>query len=230
MPLLDGAVAKVHNTASRRTRAPWSVALRPFFRDEICVRAESPFVKSCLSGTARGRSSWRSARELVLLLALAGLITPTDQLVAQPSDASRIAVGDSVRLRYPGAIRVRASFSGWQGDHMVLGVAGLDDPWRVSIFDLASLGVYTTRTPREGLRYHAILGAVGGMFAGAAVSLGLRAAGVVGGDGTTAEQVIATTVKWASLGIVGGAIAGGAYGGSHPGAGWVRIELPAGGR
>ena len=194
------------------------------------MRAHRLLVKSSPPRTVRARISWRAVREILLLCALAPLIAPTHGLVAQPSDASRIMVGDSVRLRYPGAMRVRGSFQGWQGDQMVLGMAGLQEPWRVSIFDLASLGVYTERTPREGLRYHAILGAVGGIFVGAAVSLGLRATGVIGGEGTTAEEVIATTFKWASLGLVGGTVVGGAYGGSHPGAGWVRIELPAGGR
>lgn len=149
-------------------------------------------------------------------------------LTAQNADASRLQIGDSVRVRYPGAMRVDASFEGWRGDVMILGVAGLDDYWHVSVFDISSLGLHTARTPQEGLRYHAVFGAVAGVFAGAAVSLGLRAVGVIGTEDPTPEEVIATTFKWASLGIVFGAVAGGAYGGSHPGVGWIGIQLPGG--
>ena len=90
---------------------------------------------------------------------------------AQISDISRISLGDSVRIRLPGALRVDASLLSWRGDVMMLDLVGLDAPWPVSILELEAL---VARTSREGFRYGAGVGAAAGIFLGAGLGLMLH--------------------------------------------------------
>lgn len=147
-------------------------------------------------------------------------------LAAQGGDLSRISQGDSVRLRIRGGVRVAASLGAWNDDLMLLTVQGLDDAWPVSIYDMESLDLHRARTPREGFRQGTILGAVVGLFAGAAVGLALHSTGVSYDPDGPAQQIITTSLKWAGLGAVLGGLTGGFIGGSHPGVGWVNVELP----
>lgn len=145
---------------------------------------------------------------------------------AQSADASKIANGDSLRLKLPGQLWVDAHFESWSADVMLLGVQGITGDWPVSIFDLTGLQLYTDRSPRQGLRHWAMLGAVGGMFAGAGVGLLIDTSGAGAGMSGVSAEIISTTVRWATIGMVVGAVAGGVYGGARPGMGWIGIELP----
>ncbi len=145
---------------------------------------------------------------------------------AQISDVSRISLGDSVRIRLPGALRVDASLLSWRGDVMMLDLVGLDAPWPVSILELEALEVHVARTSREGFRYGAGVGAAAGIFLGAGLGLVLHATGIVNDPDQPQTQVMRTATRWSALGAVAGALGGGFYMGAHPGFGWVRIELP----
>ena len=174
--------------------------------------------------TLRGPRGLRStALPGVLLVVLAATVAPVG---AQSADASRIASGDSLRLKLPGHLWVDAHFESWSADVMMLGVEGVTGDWPVSIFDLTGLQLYTGRSPRQGLRHWAMLGAVGGMFAGAGVGLLIDTSGAGAGMSGPSADIISTTVRWATIGMAVGAVAGGVYGGARPGMGWIGIELP----
>jgi hypothetical protein len=168
----------------------------------------------------------RRLRCLVTLLGATLILGVTGSASAQ-SDASRVEFGDSVRVRLPRAQAVDASFRGWDQGVMLLRVQGLEGQWNVPVRDLSALSVYTTRTPREGLRHYSILGAVSGLFLGAAVGLALHTTGVIDDPTKPPAQIITNALKWSGLGVVGGLLAGGVLGGRHPGAGWVGISLPS---
>lgn len=150
--------------------------------------------------------------------------------VDAPTDASRIELGDTIRVRLPRAQPVEAVFRGWEADVMLLQVRGVEQAWPVSVFDMTWLEVHTERTRREGLRHYAILGAVTGLFVGAGVGLGLHAIGITADPDGPAEQIMGNTLQGAGLGIVTGLLAGGYLGGRYPGVGWISLELPARGR
>jgi hypothetical protein len=109
---------------------------------------------------------------------------------------------------------------------MLLGIQGVAGAWPVSIFDLTGLQLYADRSPRQGLRHWAMIGAVGGIFAGAAVGVLIDTSGAGAGRSGPSTEIIATTVRWATIGMALGAVVGGVYGGARPGMGWVGIELP----
>ena len=142
------------------------------------------------------------------------------------SDLSRVELGDSVRVQLPRARAVEASLQGWDQGVMLLRVQGLESQWGVPVRDLAALSVYTARSPREGLRHYSILGAVSGLFLGAAVGLALHTMGVIDDPTKPPAQIITNALKWSGLGVVGGVVAGGVLGGQNPGVGWVGISLP----
>lgn len=163
----------------------------------------------------------------VYLLSLCVLL-PGDVLGQEPpTDPSRVVLGDAVRVRLQRAQPIEAVFLGWDADRMLLDAEGLEDDWPVSVFDMAWLEVYTARSPREGLRHYAILGAVSGLFIGAGIGLGLHAAGVIDDPDGPPALILANTLKGAGLGTVGGLITGGVLGGRHPGSGWIALTLPA---
>jgi hypothetical protein len=162
----------------------------------------------------------------VALLLVAALGPGAVQVRAQGADASRIVTGDSIRLKLPGALWLDAHFGSWSADVMLLEVAGIAGDWPVSIFDLDGLQVYTQRSARDGLRHWALIGAVTGIFAGAATGLVLHATGAVGEPDAPPGQIISTALSWTGIGIVVGTLGGAAYGASRPGIGWVQVQLP----
>ena len=147
--------------------------------------------------------------------------------LAQRSDTNRVNPGDSVRVRMDAGSRVDAAFRRWDGDSMVLRVAGLEAPWTVSVFDMYGLEVYTDRTRREGFRHGAVLGAAGGLFIGAVVGVALNAAGVTDDPNGPSDQLVTHAIRGAVIGIAGGALAYGVYRGRHPGRGWIGLQLPS---
>ncbi|MGB1841147.1 MAG: hypothetical protein ACPHWZ_08580 [Longimicrobiales bacterium] len=151
-----------------------------------------------------------------------------ESLVEAPADASRVEVGDTVRVGLPRGRPVQAVFQGWSSDIMLLQVEGMAMDWPVSIFDMARLEVRTARTRREGLRHYAVVGAVAGLFVGAGVGLALHSTGISADPDGPAEQIVMTTLRWAGLGTIGGFVSGGLLGGRHPGVGWISLALPVG--
>jgi len=145
---------------------------------------------------------------------------------AQMGDASLITRGDSLRVQLPGALWLDAQFRSWNADIMLLGIQGVAGDWPVSILDLDGLQIYGERSARDGFRHWALIGAVGGMFVGAATGLVLHTTGVSrDADGPT-SQIISTSLRWAGLVAVAGGVVGGVYGSSHPGIGWIGVQLP----
>lgn len=145
---------------------------------------------------------------------------------AQWHDLLELEVGDSLRVRLPGALRVDVSMQGWQRDTLMLRVEGLRTLWPVSGFDLETLEKFGDRTPREGLRHGAAIGMATGIFAGAAVGLLLEVTGEPD-ETDVAQRVIGAAVRWAGMGAVAGTIGGAVLGGRRPGRGWVLLELPS---
>ncbi len=145
---------------------------------------------------------------------------------AQRSDTNRVHPGDSVRVRMQGSFEVDASFERWEGDEMVLGVEGLDDPWTVSVYEMDRLQVYTDRTRREGFRHGAVLGAAAGIFIGAIAGIGLNAAGVTDDPDGPSDQLVTQAIAGAVVGMAGGALVYGVHRGRNPGRGWIGIVLP----
>jgi len=143
-----------------------------------------------------------------------------------PTDASRVEVGDTVRVRLPRGQPVEAVFQGWSSDVMLLQVDGMAQAWPVSVFDMSRLQVWTQRTRREGLRHYAVIGAVTGLFVGAGVGLALHSSGISADPEGPAEQIVMTTLRWAGLGTIGGFVTGGFLGGRNPGVGWISLSLP----
>lgn len=149
-------------------------------------------------------------------------------MIEAPTDASRVEIGDTVRIRLPRAQPVEAVLKRWEADLMLLEVDGMAQDWPVSVFDMVMLQVRTDRTRREGLRHYAIMGAVTGLFVGAGVGLGLHASGITNDPEGPAEQIVATTLRGAGLGTIGGFLLGGFLGGRSPGTGWISLSLPTG--
>lgn len=144
----------------------------------------------------------------------------------QASGLERVQEGDSVRLHFDGALPIDAAFQQWQSEQMLLRVEGLDEVWPVSVEDLSSLQVYALRTPRESFRHGAVLGAVSGIFVGAAVGLLLHTSGVIDDPDAPPAQLMTNTLTGAGVGAATGLLAGGLYYGRHPGYGWISITLP----
>jgi len=196
-------------------------------------RRDAPPRRVSLSGGSLARSL--RVTVLVACACVASVSVP-ERLSGQrtrveaPADASRIELGDTIRVQLPRAQPVEAVFRGWEADVMLLQVNGVEQTWPVSVFDMTWLEVHTERTRREGLRHYAILGAATGLFVGAGVGLGLHAIGITNDPDGPAEQIIANTLQGAGLGTVTGFLVGGYLGGRHPGAGWISLALPAPGR
>ncbi len=151
-------------------------------------------------------------------------------LVEAPTDASRIEIGDTVRVTMERGQPFEAVFRGWDADLMMLRVDGVAEDWPISVFDVAVLAVRTRRTRREGFRYRAVLGAANGLFVGAGLGLILHAAGIVSGPDAPPERVVIRALQGAGFGTLGGALVGGFVGGRYPGTGWISLSLPTGTR
>lgn len=156
------------------------------------------------------------------------LLGPGATVVEAQADIMRVQVGDSLRVRLPGSLPIQAAFRAWDGQYMMLDIGGLDDEWPVSVFDMAGLELYTMRTPQESFRHGAILGAVSGIFIGAAIGLALHSIGVTDDPDAPPAQLMTNTLRGAGLGFALGAVGGGLYFGRNPGEGWVSIRLPGG--
>lgn len=185
-----------------------------------------PFLQIELLPRALPRSRLSRSRTWVVGLGVLVCALGAHPVSAQFSDASRVSDGDTVRIRLPRAMPVKASVVGMHNDVMVMRVEGLDGPWGVSLFDMTSLEVFTDRTPREGFRHGAILGGVSGLFIGAAVGIVLHTTGVTDDPSQPPGKLMTDALRGAGLGVIGGALAFGFYGGSHPGRGWIGIALP----
>lgn len=163
-----------------------------------------------------------------LALALLTLLIPASPsgLAAQGADRNRMTSGDSVRVRLSGRMTVAAEFTRWEADGILLDVDGFADPYSVDLANMERLDVFMVRTPSESFRHGALLGASAGLFIGVAVGLLLHQAGIIDEEGGPPAEVVTDGLTFAGLGIVGGALVGGLYAGTHPGRGWIRVELP----
>lgn len=156
-----------------------------------------------------------------LLFALVSLA-----LVAPANARAQVSVGDSVRVRLNGALRVEAMTTGLRGDTLLLSLSGVTTTWPVSMSDLESLEAFIDRSPRDGLRYGAMIGAGAGLFAGALGGIGLYAIGLSGAEVDRATGLMSAVLTWSGIGVVAGAVVGAVLGGQRPGRGWVAIPLP----
>lgn len=180
-----------------------------------------------LPWTATSRRFGRLAPFLGVMLVASSMLGVACPLTAQGGDLSMLSPGDSVRVRLRGGIPVPASFGAWNEDVMLLTVQGLGQDWPVSIYDMESLDIYRARTPQEGFRQGVLIGAVAGVFVGAAVGLVLHSTGVsFDPDLPSDQQILATSLRWAGIVAAAGGVVGGFVGGSHPGIGWVHVDLP----
>jgi hypothetical protein len=162
----------------------------------------------------------------VCLLTVIACVVGGAGAAAQGSGLDRVEVGDSVRIRMEGTVLVPASLNSWRGDVMVLNVSGLRTTWPVSVSDMISLELYTLRTRQESFRQGAILGAVTGLFVGAAIGVLLNTTGLIKDPDAPPAQIMTQTLAGAGLGFAGGALLGGVYYGRRPGMGWISITLP----
>jgi len=138
----------------------------------------------------------------------------------------QLEVGDSVRLRVTGAMRLDGALRGMRGDTLVLQVEGIETFWPVASRDLETLERYTERNPQEGFRSGAMTGFVFGFFVGAAVGVAVESARSHE-DVELAPAMMTAAVRWGGAGAGLGAATGGILGGAHPGRGWVGLTLPA---
>ncbi len=145
--------------------------------------------------------------------------------IAQWSGPARLQVGDSVRVRLPGALRLDAALRELRGDTLMLAVQGVEDAWPVSGYDLVLLERFGPRTPREGFRNGLMLGMASGLFLGAAVGLALNASGTDDSPEPGVE-LMRQALRGAGLGAALGGVVGGFVGGARPGSGWVALPLP----
>lgn len=167
-------------------------------------------------------------RTLYRLAVLCALAACPAGVAAQQSGVERIQVGDSVRVHLPGALPIDAAFERWQSDELILRVEGLEGRWPVSVYDLSSLELYTLRTRQESFRHGVILGAVSGVFIGAAAGVLLHSVGVIDDPDAPPAQLLTNGLRGAGLGAIALGLAGGFYFGRNPGYGWVSITLPVG--
>lgn len=158
---------------------------------------------------------------LVLTLAFAA------EAAGQGADRNRMMEGDSVRARLTGRMTVSAVFTRWEDDGILLEVDGFSDPYEVNLANLERLDVYMARTSRESFRHGALLGGTSGIFIGAVAGLLLHRAGVIDDERAPPAEVMTDALSFAGIGLVAGVLVGGFYAGSHPGSGWIRIQLPA---
>ena len=145
---------------------------------------------------------------------------------ATGSARAQVSVGDSVRVRVTGALRVEAMTAALRGDTLLLTVRGLMTPWPVPVAHLESLEAFVDRSPRDGLRYGLALGASAGVFAGALGGLGLYATGVGREADDQPSDLMSVVLSWTGIGLVGGAVVGAVVGAARPGRGWVVVPLP----
>lgn len=134
--------------------------------------------------------------------------------------------GDSVRVRLEGRVTVAAEFHRWQSDGILLDVSGFAEPYPIALSDMQRLHAYMRRTRRESFRHGAVLGAAAGLFIGAGVGLILHTTGVIAEEDGPPSEIVTDTLSWLGLGLVGGTLVGGFYAGSHPGLGWIEVQLP----
>lgn len=131
-----------------------------------------------------------------------------------------------MRVHLRGGLPVDVGFERWQAGEMVLRVDGLDGRWFVDVDDVDQLEIYARRTNRESFRYGALVGAAGGLFAGAVVGLVLHTLGVIDDPDAPPAQVMTNTLSGAGIGVAAGILVGGLYAGRNPGYGWISIALP----
>ncbi|MBT8488616.1 MAG: hypothetical protein KJO65_07345 [Gemmatimonadetes bacterium] len=157
---------------------------------------------------------------------MAVLAWPTAEVAAQGADRNRMAVGDSVRVRLSGRMTVSAVFSQWRAGGILLDVAGFVDPYQVDLENLERLDVYMARTPSESFRHGALLGGTAGIFIGAVTGLLLHAGGVIDDPTAPPAEIVTDAITFAGIGLVSGVLVGGFYASSHPGSGWIRVQVP----
>ncbi len=143
------------------------------------------------------------------------------------ADRNRMSAGDSVRIRLSGRRTVAAEFTRWTTNDIVLDVNGFSSPYSVAVEEMERLDAYLQRTPRESFRHGALLGAASGIFIGAALGVVLHHTGVIDDPRAPPAEIVTDAMTWMGIGLAGGALVGGLWAGSHPGFGWIRIELPA---
>jgi len=166
----------------------------------------------------------RWATAWVVAALMAGASPPA--AAGQWSDIQSLEVGDSLRVRLPGALRVEASMRGLQSDTLLLRVRGLSSDWPVSAYDLVSLERFRDRTASEGLRDGVTIGAVVGLFVGAGFGVLLQVAS--GGESDDRGlEMIRSTLRYAGVGAGAGGIVGGVRGSRNPGRGWVALPVPS---
>lgn len=174
------------------------------------------------------------SRALVVGLALCLLAAavPPSSAEAQASISLRsdrgVVAGDSVRVHPRGGLRdaVHARVAGWRADTLVMHVQGMAGTWNVPAGDIRTLQRYQQLTSRDGFRRGATMGLAVGLFAGAAVGLGLYALGPTHDeDGPPGEQLMASVLRFTGLGLVSGVVVGGVLGARTPGWGWIGIRV-----
>lgn len=167
-----------------------------------------------------------SGTALAVGLAAVALGANVGPAAAQGADRNRMTEGDSVRIRLEGRMTVNAAFRGWQGDGIVLDVNGFAEPYPVALSDMQRLDAYMMRTRRESFRHGALLGAASGLFIGAGVGIVLHTTGVIAEEDGPPPEIVTDALTWMGLGLVGGTLFGGFYAGTHPGLGWIEVQLP----
>lgn len=151
---------------------------------------------------------------------------PAAEVSAQGADRNRMTEGDSVRVRLTGRMTVSAVFSEWQTNGILLAVDGFVDPYQVELENLERLDVFMARTPSESFRHGALLGGTAGIFIGAVAGVILHAGGVIADESGPPSEVVTDALSFAGIGLVGGVLVGGFYASSHPGSGWIRVQVP----
>jgi hypothetical protein len=177
-------------------------------------------------GARRTKAATASPVTVACLMLLALVPNPAFGQERMPERrVDQLEVGDSVRLRVTGALRLDGALRGVRGDTLVLRVEGLRGLWPVSSSDLVTLHRYTERNPREGFRHGAMTGLMIGLFAGAAVGVAVEASRSHE-DSELTSAMIRSVLRWGGGGAGIGAATGGILGGANPGRGWVALTLP----
>lgn len=162
----------------------------------------------------------------VALATLALSLSSLQGLRAQGADLNRLERGDSVRIQVSDRQTVAAEFHAWGTDRILLDVNGFVDPYPVAVEDMEQMDAYLLRTSRESFRHGALMGAAGGLFVGAALGVVLHQAGFIDDPDEPAAELITDALQWMGLGVVGGTLLGGFWGGAHPGFGWIKMAVP----